>query len=377
MPEDNDQFSSGNPPEGKPRPTVIKPSDADHVRKPTVIGSGQKPATVAPATAAPKPTSIGAGQSVPPVASQLPKVPTRIASTPPLPVSPVIEKVMQRGPTQIPGVQRKRLAVTIADLTATNPASSEDALRRSLEILLETNLDEATDRTIVLWGHDLQKRYGQLVSECVTLSESEAITKTNRDIARVLEILESIDLQKIFGSSDGLVSKFLSKRSSKVDSLDELEKVRVELQQLLDLFNQRLDALLDLRVRLDETSSSISKIGVEVEAAAIAAVYLGEYLGDKHPDKVSSAQRFADRAMSLTQTLIQIKGSNSLLLQQVEQPLVLIKAVQDVALVMLPGFLSTIVGFKTMAQGNRKPTATSVAELNDQLGHIVRKLGGR
>jgi hypothetical protein len=80
--------------------------------------------------------------------------------------------------------------------------------------------------------------------------------------------------------------------------------------------------------------------------------------------------------MSLTQTLAQIRGSNSVRKVQTEHPLRLITTVQNVALVTVPGLIGNMVSLKAMLEGSRKPTVTDVGELSDQVQGILQQLQG-
>lgn len=78
--------------------------------------------------------------------------------------------------------------------------------------------------------------------------------------------------------------------------------------------------------------------------------------------------------MSLTQTVAQIRSGASLREVQIEQPLRLIEAIQNVALVMVPGFLGSIAALTTMLDSNRKLTPTEAGELTYQLRSILQQL---
>ena len=60
--------------------------------------------------------------------------------------------------------------------------------------------------------------------------------------------------------------------------------------------------------------------------------------------------------------------------EQIEQPLRLIGAIQNVALVTVPGWLGSIAGLTAMLAGKRKLTPTETGELAHQLGNILQQL---
>ncbi|MEO7999972.1 MAG: hypothetical protein ABI852_21145, partial [Gemmatimonadaceae bacterium] len=111
-------------------------------------------------------------------------------------------------------------------------------------------------------------------------------------------------------------------------------------------------------------------IGVEVEASALAALFLSRHLQNVNS---AVAEQFTERSMSLTQTLAQIRGGESLRAMQIEQPLRMVKAVQDVALVMMPGFLGGIASAHILIDQKRL-TPTQAGELTYQLRDILQQL---
>ncbi len=389
MPEESHNSSGTQPEEKQVRPTVIRTDST--TKKPTVIGGGQPSAPVAQVTR--KPTVIGGGQQPSPEPAVTPKpsviggseqqsappprpAPSIIPSRGPDVATPQYVPTKATVPTSIPGTKRKRLAVTIDDLERRNVGTKESVLKASLDLILVMNLDDLKERDVVMWGHDLQRRYSELVTKCLTMSQSDDLKNTKRNIARILEILETIDLQAVFLPQGGILSRFTPKSKKKIDTLDELETAQDELRQLLDLLDKRLGGLLTLKEDLDLVSGEIDEIGDSVEASAITAAFLADQIAQMQHVNQHLSQRFADRGMSLVQTLVQIRGSSSMRETQIEQPLALISKVQDVALVMVPGLVGTIVSLKTLTEQNQKPTVTTVAELGDQIGLIVQKLGG-
>jgi len=67
--------------------------------------------------------------------------------------------------------------------------------------------------------------------------------------------------------------------------------------------------------------------------------------------------------MSLTQTVAQIRSGVSLREMQIEQPLRLIGAIQNVAIVTVPGYLGSVASLTTMLKSNRSLTPTETGEL--------------
>ncbi|HEX8009670.1 MAG TPA: hypothetical protein VF814_01820 [Casimicrobiaceae bacterium] len=276
-------------------------------------------------------------------------------------------------PTAIPGVERKRIAVGVEELIKLSPGANSDVLKRARR-LIETYVEEqATDRAAVLWGEHAQEDYSKLVSEALSLSRADVLVSVTRHLNRTMEILRSIDLEAVGAGrrSGGLIGEYLSGLNKKIDTLDELEAARAELDQLVKLMRAALDDLLNLKERLQTQSRRIDEIGDEVEAAAVAAQFLSEHESARSPEL---SQRFLERSMSLTQSAVQIRGSSSMRATQIEQPLRLIGAIQNVALVLLPGWLGGIASLSVLSREERRLTPTETGELARQLRNIVEQL---
>lgn len=275
-------------------------------------------------------------------------------------------------PTKIHGRERKRIPVTIADLSSLSPGAAPELRQRALRLIETFVVEDATERSVVLWGHGLQSRYSDLVSQTLALVEADVLKRAADYIGRVTELLGSIDVMAACGvsGSDGVVGNYLKRMSRKIDTPEELDAARVELGQLVKLMGAALDDLLDHKEKLDRHMSQIDDLANEVETASLAAEFLSIYLRGPAP-KLS--QLFVERGLSLTQTVAQIRSGASMREAQIEQPLRLVGAVRNVALVMLPAWLESIASVMTLAQ-IRKPTATEAGELAYKIGDILQQL---
>lgn len=288
------------------------------------------------------------------------------------PAQPPSPKV--RGPTVVPGVQRQRIEVTLSDLRKLSSQTTEEVLGKALHILEVVVVERLTDRKAILWGHDLQQGYSGLVSETLSLSQADVLVRVTAYLNRMMEILEAINLQEIYGTeSAGVITQYFRKGNAKVDTLDELESARAELDHLLRLMGDAFNQLVALKEKLETQSSRIDELGNEVEASALAAQFLSLHLHSTRPDLT---QRFTERSMSLTATLAQIRGSSSMREIQIEQPLRLISAIQNVALVTLPGWIGSITAITVLGRERKKPTPTEAGELAYQLRDIITKMKG-
>lgn len=277
------------------------------------------------------------------------------------------------GPTAIPGVERRRIAVNSEELRKLFPAARPDVIEKALRLVESHVEEEATDRTAVLWGQRAQEDYSRMVSDNLALSRDDALVRATGYLDRMMEILQSIDIEAVGAPTrgGGTIGTYLRGLNRKIDSLDELEAARVELDQLVKLMDAALGDLLDLKERIEKLSRRMDEIGDDVEAAALAAQFLSDHHSKRSP---SLSRRFFERSMSLTQSAVQIRGSTAIRATQIEHPLRLINAIQNVALVTLPGWLGSIASLFVLVHGQRGLTQTQTGELARQLRTIVEQL---
>lgn len=352
-----------------PPPQGRKAEDGQTRLGPTVIGAPPERA-IAPkarsAKVANQPASAGPTAVVPPDIGARDRRPiAAVAQTPPAPLRPA-------RPTAIPGVERKRIVVELSDMRKLSPLAKPGVLAMALALVQSFVVESARDRQAVLWGHRLQQDHSNLVSRTLELSQADVLKKATGYVGRMIDILGSIDIEAVCGTSrTGIFVQYLKKANSRVDTPGELEAARIELSHLVRLMGEALEELLSFKEALEQHASRIEDMGDEAEALALAASFLADHLRASRP---SLSQRFLERAMSLTQTVAQIRSGVSMRDVQIEQPLRLIGAIQNVALVMVPGFLGSIASITTMLAGNRKLTPTEAGELAYQLRDILQQL---
>lgn len=287
------------------------------------------------------------------------------------PVAPVSSGVVT--PTAIPGVERKRIAVTAADMARLSPGVAPAIAARAIKLVESFVVEGARDRDAVLWGHAAQQEYATLVSQTLELSQDPLLTKVSGYVGRMSGLLGAIDLEAICGITPaaGPIGQWFRRATDRIDTPAELSAARDEIDHLVRLTGAALEPLLALGQAIDQQSRQIDAAGASVEAAALAAAFLSEHLQRSQP---ALSRRFLDRSMSLTESALQIRGSASLRENQIEQPLQLIAAIQNVALVTLPGWLSSLAALTSVASGARPPTPTQAGELADQLRTILQHL---
>jgi hypothetical protein len=274
-------------------------------------------------------------------------------------------------PTAIAGAERKRLPVSLDDLKKLAPDAEPDLLSGALRLLHGYVAEDANDQTVVVWGNQLQRAYADLVSETLVRSQADVLTRVTIHLNRTMEILRSIDMVAVVGASYDAagLGRYLNRMSKRIDTREELRAASIELDQLAKLMSAAMDDLLALRAEIERFSQRIDQLGQEVEASALAALFLSTYL---RGEEETLSRRFLERSMSLTQTALQVRGSASMRESQIEQPLRLISAIQDVALVMLPAWLGSITSLTVLA--GRKPTPTEAGEMAFQLRKILEQL---
>lgn len=332
------------------------------------------PTIVVPSSRAPAPSSA-CGPLTP---TMLTVVTTGLPSTARPKAARQTDRVGIRRPvslkaTTIMGVEPRRLNVDLSDIRTFAPASSPTISDRTLRILRSVVLDNIKDRDAILWGQRLQEDYGALVSQGLNLSGSDVLHKSGDYLDRMTEILGSIDLQAISGiaPSSSIIDRFMNRMSGRIETVEAFDAGRVEIEQLIVLLGAALDGLLSLKDELEKLSRETEKVGNEIEAMSLAAEYLSSALREERP---GLSQRLLERSMNLTQTAAQIRSGTAMRAAQVEHPLRLVSAIQDVVLVAVPGWLGSAAALSTVRDRNRRPTPTQAGELAHQLQTILQRL---
>jgi hypothetical protein len=274
-----------------------------------------------------------------------------------------------RKPTAIPGVERKRIPI---DATRLRDLSNDARTCARAVSLVETFVvEKATERKVILWGHDIQTDYGTLVAEALKLSQTPIFVKVEGYIARMMQILKAIDITAASGNASGGIASYFRGVNNKIDTPEELAAAQRELDQLIGHMRRGLKELLDLKDRLEAQAKALDKLAVESEAAALAASFLAQVLQD---DKPAISQCFVQRSASLTQTLTQIRQNDTVREAQINYPLRLVSAIQDTALVALPDVIASIASLVSLAGRKTGFSPTEAGELHYKLRDIISKL---
>lgn len=275
-----------------------------------------------------------------------------------------------RQPTAIPGAERRRIDVPPGELEKLWPGAPAQVYAQARALIDAFVSDKATERGAILWGQDLQREYSDLAGEALALIRSAALRKVEGYLARTMHLLESIDVLAACGhGSSGVVGRLFQRMNARIDSPDELARAQAELEKLVGLMNAALRELLDLKDRLLAVAERTDAAGARLEAATMAASFLSGHLRSEN-DAVS--QRFAERAMSLAQSVALIREGGAARSLQLEHPMRMISAIQNVVLIMLPGFISSMTAVTALSSARTTPT--EAGELAYRLREIIEQL---
>jgi hypothetical protein len=285
--------------------------------------------------------------------------------------APTASTAFVRKPTAIPGVERKRIPIDarrIRDL-----AVGCDARTCTLAVSLVESfvVEKATERKVILWGHDIQTSYGDLIAQALKLSQTPIFARVEGYIQRMMEILNAIDVVAASGNAPGGIAGYFRSVNTRIDTPEELDVAQRELDQLVKHMGRGLKELLKLKDQLEAQAEALDRLAMESEASALAASFLAQYLQD---DKPALAQCFIQRGTSLTQTLTQIRQNDAVREMQINYPLRLVSTIQDVALVALPDVIASIASAISLSARRLNLSPTEAGELHYKLRDIISKL---
>ena len=349
------------------KPTVIK-TDKDKVDAPqptTMPSSDPKPSKVA--TSSPvTPTVIGGGKKEGVIFK-----PTIVT----VKEGVQEEKGTAVAPSKIVGFERNRLPVTIEQIKRKYLNTNDLMATKALQYVVETDVEVMLHSSALIWQTDLQKRYSDKVMKLLEYTQHPATAKASNQISRILEILQSIDLQGVCEyETDGVISRFLKNSSKEFDTPEELQHAEKELKQLTYYLADQLKALLVLQQKLQEINVEIKELAAEIKAAGMAALFLADYLPGKGPQYLKIADQFLERGKSLMQTEVQIFENEVARDSQEGHPIKLIEMIQNTILVMIPDWLGSVSSIRSMVEMNKKVTVTEVEQISDWKKKIIQLL---
>jgi dihydroxyacetone kinase DhaKLM complex PTS-EIIA-like component DhaM len=274
-------------------------------------------------------------------------------------------------PTAIVGVEPARIDVTVERLRKLSPGVRQGVVEGAMRLVAGVVPAKLTDRKAIMWGHELQQTYGTLVADTLTLSQAPLFRKVESYLTRMMDILQSVDIMAACGHDEGGVGSLFKGVNSRIDRPSELKAACGELDQLVRLMNGTLKELLAIKEKLESFRIAMDNIAVDVEGAALAALYLSEHARAGNP---TLAQRLVDRSISLTQTLSQIRAGSSVRDIQIEHPIRMVGAIQNVALVAMPDLLTSVAAVTSLAGRASGISRTAAGELKYKIDAIIGQL---
>jgi hypothetical protein len=292
-------------------------------------------------------------------------------AVPPAPAAPAATPFNAAQPTAMAGVRRERIEAGVAELRALAPNTPAPVCQAALQMIREVVDARMSERKAVLWGHEAQKTYGAHVTGTFSLAQDAVLEQAGAYVHRMTTILGSIDLMAVCGHGRGsLLASLTKSMNARIDTPRELSAGLDELRLLLDRTGAAIDRLLQLKERLQQHADAIARVEVEIEAAALAALFLSAHFAGKKPEL---ARLFTDRSMSLTATLAQVRQSDQVHRLQLDQPLQLIAAIQNVALVSLPGCVAGMAALLTLLS-TKGVSPTEARDMSYQLRDLHNRL---
>jgi uncharacterized protein YaaN involved in tellurite resistance len=310
----NDVVGDGVP---KSSPTVTKIT-------PTIIGEAGASAQV-------KPTVIGGGGDVQDFAKDEQEVKRP-------------ENNFVQTPSAIPGFVRKRIPIKREEIKAKFLNLKDSVLDVVIRIIETTNQSEIDQVDVVTWGQDLQEKHNSLVTETLNLLGSEVVQKSTTYINRMMEILSSIRIEKVFENGPGIFAKILRTATPEIDTYSSLKDALREINQLSGLMRDCISSLVELSKSLERNSKTLAELGDNVEANLTAALVVADYF--RQTLREDLAERLEDRATSLTLTLGQIRSGSFSRDNQIEQPMKMTTLIQRVVFNTLPIWMESVANLR-------------------------------
>lgn len=281
-------------------------------------------------------------------------------------------------PTSMPGVARKRIPVTIQDLQRIAPGDAPDVLRRALQLILETNLEEMTPARVMQWGEDLQAVYAKCADDFLELVQKPEFTEATKQVSRLMTILSEIKprLAETLGGSGGTIQKLLGRFAG--NPLEHLDTMLVEIGQLVRLLANDKNKLQELQKSFEELGRRLSELGPRVRVAYIAANFLADYVRTQSA-LTALESPFLDRVASLANTSNQLMSSSVIQGSQLDEQSRFLRVIQKDIVELIPVWKANVVGILTKLARTEKPTQTTISLIVGELDRIIAtiKSGGQ
>jgi hypothetical protein len=274
-------------------------------------------------------------------------------------------------PTAIEGVRPERIEVRIEELQELRPDASAAVCEEATRLLQALTVAMLSQRRAELWGQEAQKACKDRFGGSAAPVSAPFVQQARADLARMTDILDAIDLKAVCGhAKGGLLGGLTRSINRKIDTPAKLAGALDELRTLLQRMHAGFDRLLALKGGLQQRARVFEHLQVEVEAAALAAQFLSRRLATQSP---AIAQRFAERSTSLGATLAQARQGDGAYRTHIEQPLQLISAIQNVALVRMPGLITEMTSLQALAKA-RSAFPAEALNMSYRLRDILHQL---
>jgi hypothetical protein len=264
-------------------------------------------------------------------------------------------------PSVMPGMIRKGLDVSVAELEKTFPGTSRETLDQTARILKDTIVESLGAVSCSQWGYEVQARYNELVNESLALASVKTVQDGARHNSRLYALLSEV--AQAFRDNGPHDFAFWKKQ---VTPQEKFEDAHDELEQLRGLLGNALPVLRAIQTRLEKLSHESLRLATELDASGIAAHYVADTLGAG--DDRSS--HLMDQSVSLTKTIAHIREGILLRQESVQEIDALADRIQESVLTTLPAWIEKA----TLVFHNPSATDTERYTLRQGLEDIVRQL---
>lgn len=287
----------------------------------------------------------------------------KAASTPAAPTS--------AQPTTIAGVKPERLKVDIDELHELAPNTSDEVRKEAVRQLQALTTNMLTRHRAQRWGQEAEQACVARFGGSAVPASAPFIDQARADVVRLTDVLAAIDLKAVCGHARGsLLGGLARSMSRRVDTPAKLGDALDELRALLQSLDADVGRLLSLKNGLRQRADVFEQAQRELEAAALAAQFLSGRLAAQDP---AIAQHFAERSTSLAATLAQSRHGDNAHRIQIQHPLQLIAAIQNVALAKLPAFINELAALQALAKSGQAFPAEAL-NMSYRLRDIIHQL---
>lgn len=267
-------------------------------------------------------------------------------------------------PSVMPGVKQRVTATVTASQLQTQFQLPASVAKVAMDMVNGVDLGNVSEELAVMWGNDCQEASSAVVTDALELSRSEVLAKASRNIARLVEILGSINLKMVFGARS-----LAQWTSHGVATEAKLESAMTEIAQIVKLSNKSIKPLLEVKKKADDLEKRMNDVAARCQSTSAAATVIA----DSMKDNPTASGILRGRAASLLATYAQSVGDSELRKLQIQQPLQLIAVVQNVVLTTVPSLLSSITALTTQSVSD-SISPTQINETTDMITNATKML---